>query len=175
MKNMGKIFEQDFKNSVPDYCYLHRLKDTAQSYNNNRRTKFTWQNPCDFFLFSSKSHLFFAIECKSTKYKSMAVQFSNDEPEKMIKFHQLKSLKELSQYDGIHAGFLLNFRDEEKKIQRTYYIGIENFVKMMKVINKKSFNEMDLLLNGAIKVDGKLKRTRYIWNINILLDELSEV
>ncbi len=50
-KNPGKRFEQDFYNSIDrGRCFIHRLKDTAQSYNNSGGTKFTWNNPCDFFL-----------------------------------------------------------------------------------------------------------------------------
>ena len=36
-KNSGKVFEDDFRKSVPDYCFLHRLKDTAQSYNKSKK------------------------------------------------------------------------------------------------------------------------------------------
>ena len=39
---------------------------------------------------------------------------------------------------------------------------------------KKSVNEIDLLSVGkAIKVDGAKKRSRYIWDINELLDKLT--
>ena len=39
MKNAGKQFEDNFKKSIPKYCMIHRLKDTAQSYNNSKETK----------------------------------------------------------------------------------------------------------------------------------------
>lgn len=175
MKNMGKVFEEDFKKSVPDYCMVHRLKDTAQSYNNSKKTKFTWENPCDFFVFSTKTHTLFAIECKSTKYKSIAYQVNKDDGTKMIKYHQIKSLNELSDYDGIISGFIFNFRDEEKNLQRTYFQNIIDFNKMCKDIAKKSFNEMDLLLNNGIKINGEKKRTRYIWNIDGLFRKITEV
>jgi hypothetical protein len=46
---------------------------------------------------------------------------------------------------------------------------------MCKKINKKSVNEIDLLNVGkAIKINGSKKRTRYVWDVNELLDSLSE-
>lgn len=172
LKNVGKIFEEDFKKSIPSYCMVHRLKDTAQSYNRNVNTRFTWNNPCDFFIFSSQSHNLYAIECKSTKYKSMAFQTEKDDTEKMIKYHQIQSLSDLSKYDGIVAGFLFNFRDEDNDSQRTYFQNINDFNRMCDEIQKKSFNEMDLILNGAVKINGNKKRTHYMWNIEELFRKL---
>ena len=164
--NSGKQFEKDFSSSVPSYCYIHRLKDTAQSYNNSKSTSFTWNNSCDFYIWDGESHLFYAIECKSTKYKSMAVQlYEDDKSSKMIKFHQIKSLTKMSEYDII-AGFLFNFRDEKNNVERTYFQSITDFNKMMKEINKSSCNEMDLLLYNAIKISGERKRVHYKWNLD---------
>ena len=173
MNNPGKRFEQDFSSSINSDCLLHRLKDSAQSYNNNKTTKFAWDNPCDFFLY--KKPYFYAIECKSTKYKSMSFQNGeSDKTSKMIKYHQIKSLKDFSMYDGAIAGFLLNFRDEENDTQRTYFQDIKSFLDMLKSINKGSFNEIDLLCHSAIKVNGNKKRTRYSWDISKLLKDIDE-
>lgn len=178
MKNTGKIFEEDFSKSVPSYCMLHRLKDTAQSYNNSERTKFTWNNPCDYFLYDTTSHLLFAIECKTTKDKAMSVQLEEkDSNKKMVKYHQIESLNKLSEYDGIIAGLLLNFRHfegEENYIENTYFQSIGDFKKMMNKIGKKSFNELDLLVDGnVISVSGHKKRTRWAWDIDSLLKNLT--
>ena len=32
--NFGKRFEDDFKSSLPDYCLIHRLRDSGQSFTN---------------------------------------------------------------------------------------------------------------------------------------------
>lgn len=170
MKNPGKVFEEDFKNSVPSYCMVHRLKDSAESYNKSSGTKFTWNNPCDFFVFNSYSHILYAIECKSTKYKTFSFEREKDEKnKKMVKYHQIKSLTDLSKYDGILSGFIFNFRDEENDSQRTYFQRIDDFNEMCDEIQKNSFNEMDLLLNNAIKIDGRKKRVRYSWEIDRFL------
>ena len=113
--NSGKLFESQFRKSIPEYCFVYRLKDSAQSFSGNSNVSFSWNNPCDFFIFDSNKHLFYAIECKSTKFRSMNVQLSKDEKSsKMIKYHQIESLTEMSRYNGLIAGFLLNFRDETK-------------------------------------------------------------
>lgn len=169
-KNSGKIFETDFSKSVPDYCFIHRLKDSAQSYNNSKVTSFTWNNECDFFIYDSKSHLLYALELKSTKYKSINFEIDeNDKSSKMIKLHQIKSLTDMSKYDGIVAGFIFNFRDEEHNMERTYFQNIIDFNNMCKKINKQSCNEIDLLLNGAIKIDGTKKRVHYTWDLDKFL------
>lgn len=168
-KNSGKIFEDDFRKSVPDYCFIHRLKDTAQSYNKSKKTKFTWNNPCDFFVFDSNISKLYALELKSTKYKSMSIQIDEDEDSKMIKLHQIESLTDMSQYNGIIAGFIFNFRDEKNNMERTYFQNIIDFNNMLNKINKQSLNEMDLLLNGAVKINGVKKRVHYTWNIDEFL------
>lgn len=171
VKNYGKRFEEDFSSSVPEYCYIHRLRDSAQSYNQSKQTSFTWDNECDFFIWNSKKHIFYAIECKSTKYKSMSVQLNKeDKSSKMIKMHQIESLIKISQYDGAVAGFCLNFRDEKNDTERLYFINIIDFNKMMKEIDKSSFNEIDIILYNGIKISGTKKRVRFNWN----LDELFE-
>lgn len=166
--NVGKKFEENFKKSIPSYCMLHRLKDSAMAYNNNKDTKFTWNNTCDFFCFDSKSHLLYAFELKTTKYKSISYETEyNKNSSKMVKYHQIESLKKLSQYDGIIAGFIFNFRDEKSGIERTYFQNIIDFYSMCQKINKASFNEIDLTMNGnAIKISGIKKRVNYQWNLD---------
>ena len=170
MQNPGKKFEEDFKNSMPEYCMVHRLKDTAQAYNKSEHTKFTRENECDFFVFDSVRRILYCFECKSTKYKSMAWQQSKDAPEKIIKWHQIESLTKLGNYNGIQAGFICNFRDDEKDVQRCYFIEISAFNAMRGRISKKSFDEIDLIQNGAIRIEGAKKITRYQWDIDKLFE-----
>lgn len=166
-KPAGKQFESDFSSSVPSYCYIHRLRDSAQSYNNSKNTRFAWDNECDFFIWDSKHRFFYAVECKSTKYKSMSVQLSEDDnSNKMVKYHQIESLTKISNYDGAIAGLFLNFRDEKNSLERTYFMNIIDFNNMMKNINKTSFNEMDILLNHGVKINGKRKRIYFKWDLD---------
>jgi len=172
-KNVGKAFENDFAKSVPDYCWLHRLKDTAQAYNQSEKTKYTRNNPYDYLVFNTKTRTLWCFELKSTKQKYMTFEnVSQDSPEpKLIHKHQIEGLTKASIYDGINAGFILNFRDEKNNVERTYFQRIEDFNRMCKSINKKSFNEMDLILHHAITIAGEKKRVKYTWNLDKFFSE----
>lgn len=173
-QSVGKQFEKDLSSSIPSYCFVHRLRDSAQSYNNSKNTSFSWDNECDFFIWDSNKHLFYAIECKSTKYKSMSIQIDKDDKSsKMIKHHQIESLTKISEYDGTIAGFFLNFRDEKNNMERTYFQSIIDFNRMIKEINKSSINELDIILYHGIKISGIKKRVHYRWNIEEFLNKMS--
>ena len=43
---------------------------------------------------------------------------------------------------------------------------MNDFLKMTKSIDKKSFNEIDAALYGAKRIDGVKKRTRFSWDID---------
>lgn len=176
MSNSGKIFEDDFRSSVDkDRCLLIRLNDQPQSF--AKTARFSLKPPCDFVLYDSNTKLFVPLELKTTKYRSMSYEniYEENPSDAMIHKHQLEKLLEFSKYNGVKSGLLLNFRTEENNLQRTYYISIQNFLDMCKKINKKSVNEIDLLNVGkAIKINGLKKRTRYVWDINELLDNLNE-
>lgn len=165
-KNVGKVFEDDFSNSVPDAWFCHRLKDTAQSYNNSKDTKFSWENPFDYILFDGK--ILYCLELKSTCQKYMGFQIDkNDKSSKMIKWHQIESLTKAAKTDNVKAGFLLNFRMDNGE-QFLYFFDIDKFNKMRESIEKKSFTIIDAVLHGAKKINGRKKRTRWSWEINEL-------
>lgn len=177
MSNEGKKFELQFKNSVPDYCLIIRLNDSAQAFQKSNLARFTPKNKCDFVIFNSLSQVLYCLELKSTKYKSMSFEdiYSDEKQDKMIHRHQILGLKEFSEYKNVVAGFVLNFRDEINNMERTYFQNIKDFLKMCKSINKKSFNELDLIMAGAIKLEGVKKRTNYTWNVEKLLECPMEV
>ncbi len=165
MKNAGKIFEEDFKKSVPSYCYLYRLKDSAQAFGKNTNLRFSSKNPCDFFLFDTKDRVFYGFELKSTKEKSISFEYIDkpNESTRMVHKHQILGLLDLAQYDNICAGFMCNFRADDS--QKLYYIDINKFMKLYNGIEKCSFNQNDLLMYGAIEIDGTKKRSHYLWDI----------
>jgi hypothetical protein len=94
---------------------------------------------------------------------------SEEQQNKMIHKHQILSLLEFAKFDNVMSGFIFNFRDEVHNMERTYFQDAKSFNKMCKSINKSSFNEMDLILNGAIKINGTKKRVKYTWNIDEFL------
>lgn len=159
IKNKGKLFEQDLKNSVPQVCWIYRLRDNASSFAGGTNTRFTSSNICDYILFDDVSKTLFLIECKSTKGSSM--------PLTMVRDTQIKGLTEASRHNLV-AGFIINFRNDNND---TFFIAISNFSKMISQIQKKSFNVKDLSDNGAIKISNAKKRTRYIYDIQKLINE----
>lgn len=161
--NKGKVFEQQFKACVPDYCLLIRINDPPQSF--QKTARFSIPNPCDYLMFDTKRKLYLPIELKSTKLRSM--------PYSMIREHQIESLTKFSQYKGVVPGFLLNYRDDDTHFERCYFVRIDEFNTMAKNTNKKSFNEIDILqIADAIKIDGVKARTRWTWDIDGLLEKI---
>ena len=173
MKNVGKVFENDFKQSVPqEYCLLHRLPDPPQSFKRSKDTKFSHKNPCDFHMFDSLNRIFYCFELKSTKSNFISFEdISVDEPkQKMIHKHQILGLQKYGQYDYTVAGFICNFRDEKRNEERTYFLHIDNFMQLYRTIGKWSFNELDLLTYGGMRIKGNKKRVHYKWDINEFLE-----
>lgn len=178
-KNTGKIFENAIKESIPSHCLLIRLPDPPQSFAKSSTTRFSRPNPCDYICYDSNSGKLWCLELKTTASKSMSFEniHTNDKESKMIHRHQTKGLLEFSKYNGVIAGFLFNFRHFEGKPnynELTYFMEVNDFQNMCDNIGKKSFNEIDIILNGAIKVSGVKKRTRFNWNIDSLMREYNK-
>ena len=162
-KGSGKVFEACYKDSVPNYCYLIRLNDPPQSF--QKSAKFSVPNPYDYLCYDSKHGVLIPTELKTTKYKSMSMS--------MIREHQIEGLAKAAEYNCVFPCFLFNFRDEDNGVERCYAQHIVDFNKMITDINKKSFNEIDLLSHGAIKIDGKKKIKYYRWDIDKLCEDIA--
>lgn len=177
MKNKGKLFEESIRDSIDKEKHLLvRLNDQPQSFANT--AKFSLKNPFDYLLFDSKT--LWCLELKSTKNKSFSfedINGDNDE-NKMIHRHQIFGLQKHAKYENVEAGFIFNFRhfedDADKYFETTYYQSIDDFLKMIKNIGKKSFNEIDVVLNGAVKIQGIKKRKRYTWDIGSLIEQYNK-
>ena len=165
-KNVGKIFEESVKQSVPEYILLIRLNDSPQVFKQSNLTRFTPKNPFDYICFNTQTRILFCFELKSTSNKYMSFEdiHSDEEQSAMIHKHQILGLLKCSSYQNVVGGFLLNFRLPENEL--TYFIEVNQFQKMCESINKKSFNIMDLVLYGAKKIQGTKKRTRWYWDLN---------
>lgn len=157
-KNEGKLFEQDFKNSVPETCWVYRLRDSTSSFANGGNTRFTSSNICDYIIFDGIFKRLFLVECKSTKGTSV--------PLSMIRSNQLQGLLDASEHSLV-AGFLINFRNTNND---TFFITISNYIKMISSSNKKSFNIGDLVKYDALKIESTKKRTRYTYDIQKMIN-----
>ena len=170
--NNGKFFETAIKASVPAYCLYYRLPDPPQSFHHSSSLRFSWKNPCDVFLFNSKTSKLFTIELKTTKSKSISYESPNSpdkQPIRMIHKHQIQALTDFAKYKNIISGFLFNFRDESALVERTYFQHIEDFSRMTQLLSKHSFNESDLLKYNPVIIPGRKKRVHYAWDLEPLL------
>lgn len=148
-QNAGKIFEFQIMNSIPNYMFKLRLKDTVMHFKNDT-------NPCDMIVFYDGR--FYMFELKSTQNTSLP--FAN------IHFHQFKDLEMADKVEGLHAGFLIEMRNYNE----TYYLPIKKALDFVENSGRKSF-PISFLREHGIKVEQTLKRTRYSFNMEKLITE----
>lgn len=175
-QNVGKKFENNFKSSIPEDVMYYRLHDAPQSWSQNKGTRFSWQNPCDAFLFQNGT--LFTLELKTTKEKFYTFERKKDENKTAkIHYHQIEGLREFAKYKGIIPGFILNYRIKEDTpdyTELTYFIHINDFDRMINEINKKSFTMLDLLKYNPIKIESIKKRTNFKYEVGSFLNEIKE-
>lgn len=160
--NPGKIFENDFKNSIPDDCWLYRLRDNAASFDRSKSTRFASNNACDFILYTDYSPMLFLLELKTVQNKSI--------PFSMVRKNQIDSLREYSKHN-LFAGLICNYRNEDND---TFFIDINDFIYMQSTINKKSFNVDDLIRYNALRIESKKKRIHYLYDVKKFTKTLVE-
>lgn len=173
-KNPGKKFEEDIKNSAENQgLFILRLNDSSLSWQHEKTSRFTAENPYDFIMFEMPN--LFNLELKSTGYSSISIQRNPEEKNKMIKLHQINSLTQSSLHEGVFAGFIFNFRDDEDiNNNYTYFMFISDFNTFLVERDKKSINKLDVVQYGGIRLDQKLKRTRYSYDIKKMIKNIRE-
>lgn len=164
--NIGKLFEQQIKASVPSYALIYRLPDSAQSFNRTNNLRFSAKNPFDFLLWDSNSHILFALEAKTVANKSISFERRKDD-KGVIHYHQIKGLNEWNKYDGIICGFIIEFRE----LGKTIFLEIQQFNRLIDSIKKKSFTLNDLENNqiNYYIITQKKARTRYTYDLDSFL------
>lgn len=172
-RNEGKIFEDSFIKSVPDYCWHKRLNDNAASWGNGTRTRFTSTNECDFLLFDCDTRTLSALELKTTSgsLTYWREDFENDGKKHLfqIKKNQILGLQKWSKY-LMNCGFIINFRN---KGNRTFFVLIDDFLEYTSTLDKKSIKMDDVLKMNPIEIESSLLRTNYRYNIDKFLKEIA--
>lgn len=136
-KNVGKVFEENWKKSIPENVWYYRPPDSAQSFGSNSNLRFSAKSPCDCFMYNGE--VFYTLELKSVGTTSISFERTKED-KGVIHKHQIDKLLEFSTYKNIVSGLLLDFRLSNK----TYFCMIEEFANMTNNLDKKSFNEKDL-------------------------------
>ena len=167
MNKDGKLFEEQWKRSIPEDVYYLRLKDNPSSFGKDSSfVRFTLNNPFDCLVFYNG--FLFPLELKSTSSKSISIQTKKEEKGKMIKINQIEGLSKSNKYENIFSGFLFDFRESEK----TFWMGINDFLKLKEENNKKSINEKDIIKYNAIDVEKEKKKTRYVFSVKKLIEDV---
>lgn len=164
--NIGKKFEKDFSDSIPEYVLVHRLPDSAQAFGNNSGLRFSNKSPFDFLLWDSRRRVLYALEMKSVSGKTISFERSKED-NGVIHFHQIEGLNRYNKYEGVVCGFVINFR----AIETTIFICIDSFNKLIELVNKKSVSYNDIIENKIqyIVIPQTIKRTRYTYDVESLL------
>ena len=167
MNKDGKLFEEQWKRSIPEDVYYLRLKDNPSSFGKDSSfVRFTLNNPFDCLVFYNG--FLFPLELKSTSSKSISIQTKKEEKGKMIKINQIEGLSKSNKYENIFSGFLFDFRESEK----TFWMGINDFLRFQEENNKKSINEKDIIKYNAIDVEKEKKKTRYVFSVKKLIEDV---
>lgn len=163
MKNTGKIFEEEFKASIPKNIYYLRLPDAALGFDiENSKQRFSLKSPYDTIL--CKNGQMYCFELKSNTHNTMS--FEGKTPR--IKRRQIENLVK-AQEAGAFAGALLNFRKREE----TYYMQADILLNFMNTCGKKSINIEDAKRLGILVSCKKLK-VYYRYDIETLIKNLNQ-
>ena len=170
-RNYGKVFEEEWRQSVPDYALLYRLPDPAQSFGGGSSLRFSRKPDFDYLLWDSNCHILYALELKTVGGKSISFE-RTDKDKGEIHRNQIEGLNRWDRYDGIVCGFIIHFR----KIETTVFISVKQMNEIICIIPKKSFNFEDLDQYGItyIIIPQTKLRTRYRYNADFFLQEIKK-
>ena len=164
-KNIGKVFEQNWKNSIPDNVFYYRPPDSAQSFGSNSNLRFSAKSPCDCFMFNGK--VLYTLELKSVGTTSISFERTKED-KGVVHKHQIDNLLKFSTYENVVSGLILDFRLSDI----TYFCMIEEFVNMVNNLDKKSFNEKDLFeWCNPIEIEKEKLKVNYRYNVKKFLDD----
>lgn len=107
------------------------------------------------------------MELKSTQGTSFSFQSKEKEKGKDIKYHQIQDLLKCNTYTDVFAGFIFDFRKSE-----TYWLSIVDFNRFYEQTDKKSINEKNIITFGGIKIDKRIKKVNYSYDVVSLLNKI---
>lgn len=160
MKNTGKKFEQEWKDSIPPDIFYYRFRDGTSAWGGQENTRFQAKNMCDCEMFDGKK--LFLLELKSHKGKSL--------PLKDIRSNQIEELSKASKFNNVIAGIMINYAE----LGQTFFVHITNIENFIKSCERKSI-PLEWCEKFGIKVQGRMKKVNYKWDIREFINSFSEV
>ena len=114
---------------------------------------------------------FFCLELKTVAGKSISFERTKKDKGE-IHYHQIEYLKNCSQYQNIISGLIIDFRGTDN----TWFLHIKEWDGLINSIDKKSFNESDLLsYSHPILISKKKLKVNYRYNIQQFIDDVTEM
>ncbi|MGG7160215.1 Holliday junction resolvase RecU [Clostridium baratii] len=159
MKNEGKRFEEDFKKSIPEWCWCNRYKDGTANFGGtkNENVRFQAHNICDFEVLAEDK--LFLLELKS--YNGVSIPLSG------IRKTQLEEMLKANEYKNIRPYFMFNFRP----LQKIYAVKVENVQEFVTNAERKSIPVKWCIENG-IELEGIKKKVRFKYNLEEFFRDL---
>lgn len=152
MANKGKIFEHNFKKSIPQEILYERFKDGTANFRglDNSNVRFQSKNVCDCFIYDGSVLLY--LELKSHKGKSL--------PLSCIRKNQVEGLVERQTHKNVISGLLIEFSD----LKRVFYINISDLINFTSQTNRKSI-PFEWCLDRGIEVKTRKLKTNYRYDV----------
>lgn len=166
-KNIGKVLEQNWKASCPDYLFLYRPPDAAQSFDMSSKLRFSQHSLCDYIMFDGSRNTLWTVELKTVAGTS--ISFEKDKTDKgVIHHYQINNLKKTATHKNVCSGLIIDFRGSDN----TYFLPISQWDDLTNSIVKKSFNEKDLLIYASpILIQKKKLKVNYRYDVERFLEE----
>lgn len=114
-------------------------------------------------MWDTKNRFLYAIELKTVKGKSISFERTKEDSGE-IHYHQIEGLKEWNRFDNTKCGLVIEFR----QIEKTVYIDIDEFQRILDSVPKKSFSydDLDKYEIKYLVIDQKKARTRFTYDID---------
>lgn len=94
----------------------------------------------------------------------------NEKVKRLIHYYQIEKLKEFAQYKRVVSGLVLDFRSTD----HTYFLNINDWDNLISHIEKKSFNEQDLLEYASpILIEKEKLKVNYRYDLESFLNDVN--
>ena len=160
--NSGKIFEKNFKASIPQDVFYYRLRDSTASFyggGDGSNIRFQAQNMCDCVLFGNRT--LFLCELKSHNGKSI--------PFSCVRENQIEQLTKAAKFPFIIPALVIFFPDVEK----CWAVHINDWNNLVDASKKKSANIAEIAQAGFEVGVTKLK-VNFKYDVQTMMKDLSE-
>lgn len=168
MKNVGKKFEDNFRDSIPDKIFFYRFRDSSGTfYGGNDSLRFTPTNIADNLIFYN--NCLFLNELKNHKGKSIPITCIIGNKKKNGKYSkekQIIDMYEASKHKDIYCNIIVFFSD----IERCFALDIENFIFFMQDNERKSI-PLDYFETLGVEIEVIKKKTNYRYEVEKWLED----